>query len=121
MRVGLPAVWLKTAAQADAEVVGADGQMAGRFGRPERATAQSLQAKLGAEFLDAIFDVGPAVVAAPDVQGADRGGRLLAGLIWVMAQTEDYCPIPTPQFDGMNHTSAPTAVTYGQYISTGGR
>jgi hypothetical protein len=68
LRVGLPAVWLKTAAQenrrqaqggecgplrlvesalqTDAQVVGAVGKMTGCFCRPKRAATQSLQAKL---------------------------------------------------------------------------
>ena len=59
------------ALEADAQVVGADGEVTGRFGRPERAAAQALQAKLGAEFLDPVFDVGTAVVTAPHVESAD--------------------------------------------------
>ena len=56
------------ALEADAEVVGADGEVAGRLGRPERKAAQALQAKLGAEFLYPVFDVRAAVVAAPHVE-----------------------------------------------------
>ncbi len=52
----------EAALETDAEIEGADGEMTGRFGRPERTAAQALQAKLGAELLDPIFDVGAAVV-----------------------------------------------------------
>ena len=64
----------ESALEADAEVVGADGQMTGRLGGPEGTAAETLQAELGAEFLDAVLDVGSAVVAAPHRQRAE-GGR----------------------------------------------
>ena len=59
------------ALQTDTMVVGADGEVTGRFRRPERPAAQALQAKLGAHFLDRVLDVGPAVVTTPHVEGAD--------------------------------------------------
>ncbi len=64
------------ALEADAKIVGADGEVAGRFGRPERTAAQALQAELGAEFLDSVFDIGAAVVAAPHVEGTDAGRQI---------------------------------------------
>lgn len=66
----LPLGLAAPALQADAEVVDADGVMARGLGRPERAAAQALQAKLGAEFLDPVFDVGAAVVTAPHPESA---------------------------------------------------
>lgn len=59
------------ALETDAQVVGTDGEMTGGFGRPERTATQALQTKLGAKFLDAVFDVGAAVVAAPHLEGTD--------------------------------------------------
>ena len=56
----------ESALETDAQVVGADGEVAGRFGRPKRAAAQAFQAELGAEFLDPVLDVGAPVVAAPN-------------------------------------------------------
>lgn len=64
------------ALETDAQVVGADGEVTGRFGGPERAAAQALQAKLGAEFLDPVFDVGPAVVTTPHFEGTDAGRQV---------------------------------------------
>ena len=55
------------ALETDTQVVGADGEVAGRFGRPEGAAAQALQAELGAQFLDAVLGVGPTVVTPPDL------------------------------------------------------
>ena len=54
--------------QTDAQVVGADGQMTGRLGRPERPAAQSLQTELRAQFFNTIFDIGAPVIAAPDFE-----------------------------------------------------
>lgn len=65
------------ALEPDAQVVGADGEVIRGFGCPERAAAQALQAKLGAEFLDPVFDVGPAVVAAHTSSALMLDGRLV--------------------------------------------
>ena len=61
---------------ADTKIVGADREVAGRLGGPERAATQALQPELRAQFLDAILDVGPALVAPPYLPGADRGWQV---------------------------------------------
>src|ERR1039458_6452020 len=73
------------ALEADAQVVGADGVVTGGLGRPKRPAAQTLQAELGPEFLDPIFDVGAAVVAAPDFEGTDAGWQIGAQRLELVA------------------------------------
>lgn len=70
MRLAEPAL------ERDAQVVGGDGEVAGRFGRPKRAAAQALQPELRAEFPDAVFDVSASVVAPPDFQLGHRGKQV---------------------------------------------
>jgi hypothetical protein len=67
----------EAALQADAKIVGGDREVTGRFGRPERAAAQVVPPELRPEFLDAVFNVGPAVVAASDLQRWHRGGQVV--------------------------------------------
>jgi hypothetical protein len=84
----------------------------GRLGRPERAAAQALQAKLGAEFLDPVLDVGAAVVTAPHLKGADARRQVgPQGLKLVPGHLEELFPAGVGPFgDTLAQDHKPGAV-----------
>ena len=132
--MGLPAAWLKTAAQenvrqrwvvssgalrltepalkADTQVVGSDCEMAGRFGRPERTATLALQAKLGAELLDPVIDIGAAVVAARHVERADTRRQIGPQRLKLVAgHLEELLPAGVGAFDdALTQDDQPDAV-----------
>jgi len=59
----------------DAQVIAQHRQRQGRLGAPELFQAQLRQAEMGAEFLDDVFAIGPAVVVPPNRQRFDCGGQ----------------------------------------------
>lgn len=68
------------------QVVGGDGQMRYRLGAPEVLYAQPLDAKLLAQFFDAIFDVRPTIVLAPNrkcVHACKRRLKSAASSLWI--------------------------------------
>ena len=51
------------------------------LGTPEIVDAQPFNPKLCAQFLDAVFEVGPAVVLAPDGQSVHAPGQVASMVI----------------------------------------
>ena len=58
--------WAEVALEEHAKVAGRNGELAGRFGGPKLPAAKALEPKLTGQFLDPVFNLGPAVVAPPD-------------------------------------------------------
>lgn len=77
--------------ETNAQVVGAEGEMAGGLGRPERTATQALQTKLGAQFLDAVFDIRATVIPAPDFEGRQAGRQLGPQRLELVAGTSRSC------------------------------
>jgi len=55
---------------------GANGPMVHGFGAPEIVRAKSFEAKLLAQFLDPVFNVGPTVIATPHRQRVHVGWQM---------------------------------------------
>src|SRR5208283_5563129 len=62
--------------QQHAQVVGGNRQMMHGLGAPEIVHAQPFDAKLPAQFFDAVFEVGPTVVLSPDAGGVHTAGQI---------------------------------------------